>query len=67
MRQEDWVLEQLKRRKRVTPQTALEGCGCFRLAAVVYRLREKGHNVLTTMKYTANGGQYAEYTLAKGK
>lgn len=65
--QKNWVLSQLKRGKKVTPIDALNGCGCFRLAAVIFNLREEGHMVLTTKVKNGKGAAYASYSLPRGK
>jgi hypothetical protein len=59
MTQTEWVLNNLLAGKGVTPIDALNGCGCFRLAAVVFNLREAGWdienvpetNLLTNKRY----------------
>jgi len=42
------ILELLESGVKVTPMMALNRCGCFRLAAVIYILRHKrGLNIVT--------------------
>ncbi len=43
MSQTEWILEELKRGRSVSPIDALAGCQCFRLAARVQELRERGN------------------------
>ena len=64
MKQEDQVLSHLKKGS-ITPIQALN-YGCFRLAAVVKRLRDKGHNIHTQMMHE-KGKHYAKYYLTRGK
>lgn len=52
-----WLLQG----KVLTPMIALQRWGCFRLAVYVNRLRKEGLKIKTTMKYTKDGRQYAEY------
>jgi len=45
---------------------ALRGCGCLRLAARVRDLRQRGHNIVSTI-VSQDGKVFARYTLAKEK
>lgn len=56
------VLNYLSNRGHITQATASSVYGISRLAAVVYSLKQKGHNIATTMKDGVKG-QYAEYNL----
>ncbi len=60
MTQKDKVLDHLKLHKKITPLDALNLYGCFRLGAVIFDLRQEGHNITTT----TNEGKkkYAIYT-----
>lgn len=58
------ILKHLKR-KSITPLEALEHYGCFRLAAIIHRLRQRGHEIKTVDK-TENGKTFAQYFLTKG-
>jgi hypothetical protein len=51
------------RRKSITPLEALNLYGCFRLAARIYDLRQKGHNILTNRFHTPTGKVVGEYVL----
>jgi hypothetical protein len=63
--QEDTVLALLRERRSlgVTPLLALDRCQCFRLAAVVFRLKELGHDIETQMVTLDNGKRVACYVL----
>lgn len=61
-----WVFAQLKKGRKVTAMKALDGCGCFRLAAVIHRLRDAGINIRTNLVQVGST-RFAEYYLAKGK
>jgi hypothetical protein len=65
MTQNQWILDNL-RRGPISPIDALQGCGCFRLAARVQELRQDGHIILTE-RAQANGKQFAQYILIKEK
>jgi hypothetical protein len=62
MTQNQWILDSLKRGP-LTPIDALNGCGCFRLAARIKDLREAGHPIETKNKNMPNGKTVAEYHL----
>jgi hypothetical protein len=47
MRQEDRLLDYLGRKKYITPLESWSLLGIYRLSAVVHRLRQEGHNILT--------------------
>lgn len=64
--QEAWILSQLKRRRGLTAIDALNGCGCFRLAARISDLRKQGH-LITTESVSKNGRVFAKYKLARSK
>ena len=61
MSQCDQILSHMKRRP-ITPMDALNKYGCFRLAARIADLRERGHTILTE---TVDDGEkrYAKYRL----
>ena len=61
--QTDTVLRHLQHVGPLTPLEALQLYGCFRLAARVKELRERGYNVVTDTGH-ANGKHYAIYRLA---
>lgn len=61
--QEGWILDRLQSGERLTPIDALNGCGCFRLAARIHDLRESGHDITTTDHELPNGKHVAMYHL----
>jgi hypothetical protein len=62
MTQNQWILENLKKRP-LTQIDALNGCGCFRLASRINDLRKAGHPIETKNKNLPNGKTVAEYHL----
>lgn len=58
------VLRYLKRHKTITPREALLDLGVYRLAAVVFQLRQRGWNIATERKENPDtGNKYASYFL----
>ena len=57
------ILAHLKR-KSITPLEALNLYGCFRLAAIIHKLRNSGMEIKTVNK-TQNGKTFAQYFLIK--
>lgn len=66
MTQIEWVLNKLLTGKSITPIDALNGCGCFRLAAIIFDLRTNGWNI-ETVKENVKGKKYARYVMQKPK
>lgn len=62
MSQAEWILGALQRGP-VTAMDALQGCGCFRLAARIQELRSAGHRIDTQMLDMPNGKHIAQYRL----
>lgn len=62
MSQTEWILSELRKRP-VTAMDALDGCGCFRLAARINDLRQAGHEIETTTIELPNGKHVARYLL----
>ena len=62
MTQTDWILNQLKRGP-LTAVDALNGCGCFRLAARIKDLRDAGYQIETKTLELPNGKHIAQYSL----
>jgi len=62
MTQSQWILQALSTRP-LTALEALEGCGCFRLAARIKELRFHGHKIITTMVTLPTGKSVAQYRL----
>lgn len=63
MTQAEWVLDQLQRGHTLTPIDALDGCGCFRLAARIADLRQAGYSIETEHRTLPNGKVVAAYYL----
>jgi len=64
MTQSQWILQALGTRP-LTAMEALDGCGCFRLAARIKDLREQGHDIKTKAVQLQNGKIVAQYTLGQ--
>jgi len=63
MSQESQILTHMKRYGSITPLTALDRYGCFRLAARVSDLKYKGHKIATEL-VDQGGKRFARYRLA---
>lgn len=50
----------------ISPMESIVVFGVYRLASVVHRLRERGHNIITEMREDAHGKTYARYKLVRG-
>jgi hypothetical protein len=61
--QKDSVLKHLKSGREITPLDALEQYGCFRLAAVIWNLRDEGHSIATKTVSNKYGKTFASYKL----
>lgn len=61
--QKDACLAYLEEHDSITPLEALHEFGCFRLAAVIARLREEGYVIKTDVN--KDGKPYAIYTLLR--
>lgn len=62
--QEDLILDYLRSGKSLTPITALNLFGCFRLGARCFDLRAKGHNIQSELIKGENGKHFARYWLS---
>ena len=62
MSQSQWILKALEHRP-LTAIEALEGCGCFRLAARIKDLREQGYDIKTKTLILFDGKIVAQYHL----
>jgi hypothetical protein len=60
--QKEQIKKYLLSRKTITPIQALNKFGCFRLAAVIYKLKNDGLKIVTEMEYNKNK-QFARYRL----
>jgi hypothetical protein len=66
MTQNEWVLAQLKRGKKLTPIDAFNGCGTLKLATRISELKAKGHLIVSEM-IEKNGKRFSRYSLIKPK
>tara|TARA_R100000808_G_C2155173_1_gene166996 strand:+ start:8005 stop:8220 length:216 start_codon:yes stop_codon:yes gene_type:complete len=55
------ILNHLQKVGYINPLQALNKYGCFRLSAVIYSLREAGHNIITKNMKNKHGNNYARY------
>ena len=62
MTQTATILDHLLSGKKLTPIDALNEFGCFRLAARIGELRERGHDIKTTIIHDG-GSSFAQYSL----
>lgn len=60
--QKDNILAHLLKGYSITPLDALEQYGCFRLAAVIFNLRDEGHKIVTKT-INKRGKTFASYKL----
>jgi hypothetical protein len=60
--QKEQIKKYLLSKKTITPIQALNKFGCFRLAAVIYKLKDEGLKIVTEMEYNKNK-QFARYRL----
>ena len=63
MSQKSACLDYLERYGSITPLEALSAFRCFRLSAIIYRLREEGYVIKTHIN--DDGKPYAIYVLMK--
>ena len=63
------VLDYLKKHGSLDQKQAIKYYGAYRLAAIIYTLRQDGYNITTTFKTGKNrygcNVSWAEYTLAQ--
>jgi len=64
MSQEDKILEYLQAGNYLTPITALEKFGCFRLGARCFELRRKGYNIQSEIVKGDNRKHFSRYWLS---
>ena len=58
-----WLLEQLKKKRRITSLDALKEAQCMRLSARVYNLRSMGYNIHTENVHLDSGKIIGRYFL----
>lgn len=66
MSQTDLIYNHLKTGKEISPMDALQLFGCFRLAARIKDLRDRGVSV-ETKEVRKNGKSYAVYRLEEAR
>lgn len=66
MSQETAILKHMKEGKTVTPLQAFGLFNCLRLAAAIFGLKQKGHQIEKTL-ILEKGHRVAEYTLIPPK
>ena len=57
------ILKHLEDGHSITPMEALNSFGCFRLSAVIFDLKQEGHDIKTKMVDNPNGKKFAQYSL----
>ena len=68
MSQNDAILSDLRKGKRVTPLSAFHDHNCLRLSGRIYDLKRKGYAIGKEMvNDRLNNRRYARYWLAKGR
>lgn len=65
MSQTDLILDHLQAGKPITPLQALRLWGCFRLAARIADLRERGYEIASERVETQHGKRVAMYRLMR--
>jgi hypothetical protein len=61
------VLKHLEKGHTITQRQAARWWACWRLADVIFKLRNEGHKVRTETVRKAGGINYARYSLDKGE
>jgi hypothetical protein len=61
------ILSELKKAKVITPIDALNLCGCFRLSARIFELKENGWPIFCERKATDTGKIVGHYSLHQDK
>jgi hypothetical protein len=62
--QKEIILQHLKEHGSISPMTALNQYGSFRLGARIWELKREGHIIEATLEHVA-GKSYAVYKLVK--
>ena len=64
MSKKDKILDWLKMGESITQIKAIDYYNCYRLASVIHRLKQEGHNIRCENKRNMNTGSvHGEYTL----
>ena len=61
--QKQLILEHMQNGHKITPIDALKLYGCFRLANVIFELRNEGYDIATDMVKNQNNKEFASYRL----
>ena len=62
MTQEYWVKDWLEQGRTITPLEALNHFGCFRLSAIIFKLKAKGMDI-RTINIRKDDKNFAQYEL----
>jgi len=60
------ILYHLQSGRNINPLEALDLCGCFRLQARIFDLKQQGYVIKTNMVKDPNGKRFASYELIGG-
>lgn len=63
MKKIELVLNHMQTKGSITPHDALLQYGYYRLSDGIYKLRNRGHNIVTIIEDRPNGDEYARYVL----
>lgn len=65
--QKELILEHLQKQKKINPLEALRLYGCYRLGAIIFKLKREGHSIITELemgkKENGRRTRYAVYRL----
>lgn len=65
--QKELILKHLQDKKKITPLEALSLYGCYRLGAIIFKLKREGHKIITELeickKEDGRRTRYAVYRL----
>lgn len=61
MGQTEAILEYMRQNGSITPLEALHHCGCFRLGARIFDLKDMGIPIETVMVYENQNGKRTKY------
>jgi len=65
MSQTTEILRHLAKGKTITPIEALDRFNCFRLAARIAEIRDRGHRIEVSKVRTKSGARVARYSLCR--
>jgi len=64
--QSDKILAYMQNGGAITAALAVDLFNCYRLAARIADIRQRGYIVKTQYRSTPNGGRYAVYSMSEG-